>query len=64
MDAKTPMRDLVHEKYRSDPLPNISAQYEIALYTKCEADEKEIAEIFIPKNTRDLRIGWLIPLFQ
>lgn len=64
MDAKTPMRDLVHEKYRSDPLPDISAQYEIALYTKCEADEKEIAEILILKNPRDLRIGWLIPFIS
>jgi hypothetical protein len=64
MDLNTPMQELVHEKYHSNPYPEVMGPYEVALYTKFDADEKEIAEVFLPGKSRDIRIGWLIPFIS
>jgi hypothetical protein len=64
MEVSAAMRDLVHERYCSNPNPEVVGPYGVALYTKCEPNEKEIAEVFLPGKVRDIRVGWLIPLIS
>lgn len=56
---------LVPNEYTTDPIPSIETQYQIELFSKHDADEKDIAQIFIKDNNHNpVRIGWIIPVLS
>lgn len=57
-DANVPLA------YLEDPMPEVQVEYGVRLYTKSVPDEKEIAQIFLPANPREVRVGWLIPILS
>ncbi|TDV44444.1 hypothetical protein EC919_114116 [Pseudomonas graminis] len=54
----------VPRAYLEDPMPEVQVKYGVRLYTKSAPDEKEISQIFIPGDTKEVRIGWLIPILS
>ncbi|QJD59991.1 hypothetical protein HG264_14345 [Pseudomonas sp. gcc21] len=54
----------VPSAYLEDPMPEVQTEYGVRLYTKSAPDEKEIAQIFMPGDPKEVRIGWLIPLLS
>ncbi len=57
-DANVPLA------YLEDPMPEVQVEYRVRLYTKSVPDEKEISQIFIPADPKEIRIGWLVPILS
>lgn len=54
----------IPSSYLEDSMPHINATYEILTFTKHDANEKEISQVYISEKKSKHRVGWLIPILS